>query len=280
MSPLSAIAPARGRLDHLLPQGYLEGFTNPSTAGRLSVFSIERQRWFESTPRQVAAIKGFYDYSPGSAPDQTADQAFKEFEESFPNVRRELVANGFSNWQSHLDFLLRYAQMLRARSELFRKQSVATARQQPMLRVKEIINDPVSGKSGIKYEELTETAEERETLYRNMAITTMRGEIAKGAAFLSQLHWCLRTATAADPVITADDAILVEGKAPTLEAALTEANTLIFFPVCRHACLIGSVAKFDLETGTFLSSDLQLLRSRYLKGDCRFVYSPKRITSS
>src|SRR5450631_2943444 len=129
MSSVSATAPPRGRRDHLLPQGYLEGFTNPSKPGTLSVFCIERQLWFESTPRQVAAIKGFYDYSPGSAPDQTADQAFKEFEDRFPNVRRDLVANGFSRWQSHLDFLLRYAQMLRARSELFRKQSVSNARQ-------------------------------------------------------------------------------------------------------------------------------------------------------
>jgi hypothetical protein len=278
MSPAPAFVPPRGRRDHLLPQGYLEGFANPSGPGRLSVFNVERQQWFESTPRRVAAIHGFYDYSPGSAPDQTADQAFKEFEDGFPNVRRELVAKGFSGWRSHLDFLLRYAQMLRARSELFRKQSMANARQQPMVRVKEVFNDPVSGKTGITYEELTETSEEREMLFRNMSITTMRGEIAKGAAFLSQLHWCLRIATAAtDPVITSDDAILVEGKAPMLEAALTDADTLIFFPVCRHACLVGSPAKFDLETEAFHASDVRRLQSRYLKGNCRFAYSPKRL---
>jgi Protein of unknown function (DUF4238) len=161
MPPAPAIAPPRGRLDHLLPQGYLEGFTNPSTPGRLSVFSIERQRWFESTPRKVAAINGFYDYSPDSAPDQTADQAFKEFEDRFPNVRRELVASGFSGWQSHLDFLLRYAQMLRARSELFREQTVTNARQQRIVRVKEVLNETT-----LSYEELTETVEEREKIFR------------------------------------------------------------------------------------------------------------------
>jgi hypothetical protein len=273
-----ATAPPRGRLDHLLPQGYLEGFTNPATPGRLSVFSVGRQQWFESTPRKVAAINGFYDYSPDSAPDQTADQAFKEFEERFSNVRRELVASGFSGWQSHLDFLLRYAQMLRARSELFREQTVTNARQQPMVRVKEVVNDPASGKTGIKWEELTETAEEREKLFRNMAITTMRLEIAKGAAFFSQLHWCLRMAPGiTDPVITGDDVVVVEGKVPTLEAALTDANTLIFFPVCRHACLIGSPAKFILETEAFHASDVKLLQSRYLKGACRFAYSPRRL---
>src|SRR5271166_4101966 len=131
MSPVPVIAAPRGRLDHLLPQGYLDGFTNPSKPGRLSVFSIERQQWFESAPRRVAAIKGFYDYSPGSAPDQTADQAFKEIEDRFPNVRRELVASGFSGWQAHLDFLLQYAQMLRARSVV---DPIFWTRKRPFLR--------------------------------------------------------------------------------------------------------------------------------------------------
>jgi hypothetical protein len=276
MPPAPAIAPPRGRLDHLLPQGYLEGFTNPSTPGRLSVFSIERQRWFESTPRKVAAINGFYDYSPDSAPDQTADQAFKEFEDRFPNVRRELVASGFSGWQSHLDFLLRYAQMLRARSELFREQTVTNARQQRIVRVKEVLNETT-----LSHEELTETVEEREKIFRNMAITTMRREIAKGAALFSALHWCLRMAPAVtDPVVTGDDAVLVQHKTPTLEAALTDANTLVFFPICRHACLIGSPAKFNLETEAFDFRDLKVLQSRYVKGECRFAYSPKRLDST
>jgi hypothetical protein len=272
----AADGPPRRQLDHLLPQGYLQGFTDPSS-GRLSAFSIARQRWFESVPRKVAAIKGFYDYPPGSDPDQTADQAFREFEDRFPNVRRELVAKGFSGWQTHLDFLLRYAQMLRVRSERFRKQSVAKAHQQPMLRVTEVLSDPVSGQTGLKYEELTETPEEREKLVRNMAITIMRGEISKGAAIFSKLHWRLRVTTAATPVITGDDAIVVEGKAPTLEAALTDANTSVFFPVCRHACLIGSPAQGKLETGDFQEADLKRLQSRYLYGECRFAYSPKRL---
>ncbi len=149
-----------------------------------------------------------------------------------------------------------------------------------MARVKEVINDPASGTTSITYEELTETAEEREKLFRNMAITIMRHEIAKGAAFFSQLHWCLRIAAAVtDPVITGDDAIIVEGKAPTLEATLTDANT-IFFPVSRHACLIGSPTKFDLETEVFRAPDLKLLQSGYIKGECRFAYSPKRLALS
>jgi hypothetical protein len=90
----------------------------------------------------VAAIRGFYDYSPGSTPDQTADQAFKEFEDKFPNVRRELVAGNFSGWRSHLEFLLRYAQMLRARSELFRHQVLVDVRSRTDVQSKRGVSGP------------------------------------------------------------------------------------------------------------------------------------------
>lgn|SRR5579864_6971468 len=96
----------RARLDHLLPQGYLDGFTDPLVPVQLRVYDIQRQRWFESGMARVAAIKGFHDYSPGSDPDETADESFKEFESAFPRVVRDLVATNFSRWREHLEFLL------------------------------------------------------------------------------------------------------------------------------------------------------------------------------
>lgn len=108
----------------------------------------------------------------------------------------------------------------------------------------------------------------------------MRGEIGKRAAIFLNLHWCLRlTADAANPVITGDNAVIVEGKVPTLSAALEDQRTLVFFPGCWQACLIGSPAKFDIETDTFVASDLKILRSRYLQADSRFAYSPRRLDS-
>ena len=47
------------------------------------MFNIERGNWFESSPGSVAAERAFYDYSDGSEPDATADQAFAEFENIF-----------------------------------------------------------------------------------------------------------------------------------------------------------------------------------------------------
>lgn len=278
MSISGQTEPLRGRLDHLLPQGYLNGFTHPSTPGQLSVYDIQNQRWFESGTARVAAIRGFYDYSHSGDPDKTADEAFREFEEKFPNIIRELVGKGFSNWQEHLNFLLGYAQMLRVRTELFREQELAQARQATMLRVTEVFQDPKTGQMAIRYAPLTETDAELETLRRNMSITKMRSEIDKGPAFFSTMHWCLRvTEDRSDPVITGDNPIIVEGQAPTLGAALDDPRTLVFFPVCWQACLVGSRGSFKVDTDSFYACYLRRLRSRYLRTDGRFAYSPTRV---
>lgn len=50
---------------------------------------------------------------------ETADSAFARLENAFPAIRRELISRKFENWKDHLDFLLRYVQMMRARSILF-----------------------------------------------------------------------------------------------------------------------------------------------------------------
>lgn len=270
----------RNRLDHLLPQSYLEGFIDPPKKKTLSVFSVKERRWFESGTNGVAAIKGFYDYSPESALDQTADEAFGAFEARFPNVRRKLIADGFSGWTAHRTFLLEYAQMLRARSELFREHTIAVARQSQMARIEKVwVED---GKTAIKYKPLELTEEEREVLFRNMAITTMRMEIAKGAALFAEFDWCLRwTSDSAHPVTVADDAVVVQGRnIPELEKALKDEETLIFFPICWQACLIGALGKFEKETDEFLLNDLNELKKLYFRSDRRFVYSPVELAET
>ncbi len=270
----------RGRRDHLLPQGYLKGFTYPDQRHLLSVYDLRSQKWFESRPGKVAAIRGFYDYSPGTAPDQTADQAFKEFEEQFPIVRRELLASGFRGWRSNMEFLLSYAQMLRVRSELFREQQLADARQSTMLRITEVFPDPATGNTSFRYEPLVEDADARATRFRNMAITNMRSEIAKGPALFAHFNWCIRLATdPTNPVPTSDMPIIVDGKVPTLEMALKAPNTYFFFPLCWQACLIGSPVggNFDVEIDTFHPTLLKTVQSRYLNATCRFAYAPAQI---
>ena len=77
--------PERNRKDHILPQGYLDGFTGSN--GLLQVFHIKDRRWFQESTADVAWERGFYDYSSDANPDQTADEAFREYEGRFPALR-------------------------------------------------------------------------------------------------------------------------------------------------------------------------------------------------
>jgi hypothetical protein len=174
----------RNRLDHILPQGYLEGFTNPRHAGNLSVYDCKRGMWFDSGTRGVSADRGFYDYPEGTNPPQTADTVFRKLESKFPGLRRQLVANGFSGWERHLDFLLTFAQMLRARSRLFREHVIAVGQNTTMGRIDKITPVPSKNRPGeldteIKFTPIGKGAE-RDRALRNKSIMDMCAEIAKG----------------------------------------------------------------------------------------------------
>ena len=172
--------------------------------------------------------------------------------------------------------------MLRARSELFFEQGLARARQLTILKAEEVLQgEPSKTRLGTFDTTLKvgayamENEAERETLLRNKTITDMRGETANGPAWLSKLHWCLQfTEDPTNPVIAADNAVVLEGTAPTLERAPRDHETLVFFPICWQACLIGSPARIDKETDSIDASDLRRLQALYLKLARGFVYSP------
>jgi hypothetical protein len=283
--------PARNRLDHILPRSYLEGFTNPSSQGQLSVFDRRGRCWFEASPTTAGAEKGFYDYSPGSTPDITADAAFSALESRFPVVRKELIASSFAAWGTHREFLLEYAQMLRARSRLFRAQAMGYARQSIIGVVEEVVEEenptgPGTIRTGLKVKPYAPQDEARhEQRLRNITITQMCMEIAKGAGLFSGLHWCLRVTEGSNhPVITADEPVIALGSAPEApvlrEDVLMHPDTWLVFPVCREACLIGNIGnsfKIEPETAPFQPSGLAWLQGRYFNADSGFVYSPSRI---
>jgi len=283
--------PARNRLDHILPRSYLEGFTNPSSQGQLSVFDRRGRCWFDASPAKVGAERGFYDYSPGSTPDRTADAAFSALESRFPVVRRELIASSFSAWGMHREFLLEYAQMLRARSRLFRAQATGYARQSIIGVVEEVVEEenPAEAttiRTGLKVGPYApQDKAQHEQRLRNITITQMSMEIAKGAGLFSELHWCLRvTEDSSRPVITADAPVIALGsvlESPALkDDVLLHPDTWVVFPVCREACLIGNIGtlfKIEPETGPFQPSGLARLQQHYFKDDYGFVYSPSPI---
>jgi hypothetical protein len=263
----------RNRLDHILPQGYLEGFTIPSKQGRLCVFDIKRRRWFESSPVRVAAQYGYYDYSESSEPEATADQAFAEFEVTFPPLVRELVARNFSGWERHIEFLVRYAQMLRARSDLFRQEVMNEASNATFLKVEEILSG-----NKIRYTEMDiRNDPARDTCFKNMSITKMRAEIEKGAGFFAGWNWHLRlTDDVANPVITADNPITLIGfgATATREEALNRHDTLLMFPVCWQACLVASQQEFEERASIPPEMQERMYRLYLNQADGRFAYSP------
>lgn len=269
----------RNRLDHHLPRGYLEGFTNPLGQGQLSVFDRHEKRWFESGTAGVGAIKGFYDYTEGSEPGRQADEAFKKLEAIFPVERRRLVESDFADWRRSLEVLLAFAQMIRARSLLFRDQSLTQSRDLTFLKIEEILpsepskSDPSQLVTPVRYSHHVPSEAE----LKDKAITDMQAEIAKGAAWMSEMDWCLRiTRDADDPYVTCDTPLVMEGRVPR-ENALGDGETLIFFPLCWQACLVGSPAKFDVETDLAVASDTKKLHALYLRSAFRFLFSPKRI---
>ena len=124
----------------------------------------------------------------------------------------------------HRDFLVRYSQMLRARSDLFRQEVL-----------KQYSDFEMQGNA------------RRDALFKNMSITKMRTEIGKGAGEFAGWHWHLRsTEDVTKPVITGDNAVALIGSGhPSREEAMKYQDTLFVFPICWQACLIGSRQEFD-----------------------------------
>jgi len=113
-------------------------------------------------------------------------------------------------------------------------------------------------------------------MFHNKAITVMRAEISKGPDWMGELHWSVRLSdNPAEPVITADEPVVVEGRVPDLETALRDPRTRIFFPVAWQACLIGSRTRSEKEVDVFEASELRSVRSLYLRSS--FAYSPVRV---
>lgn len=89
-------------------------------------FDVPRNRWSPCSPKEVGHRKGFYDYvGVGKLlEDETADGAFVELENKCPLACRKMASCGFARWDEHLELLLSFVQMMRARSLLFREFAV------------------------------------------------------------------------------------------------------------------------------------------------------------
>jgi Protein of unknown function (DUF4238) len=270
----------KGRRDHYLPQGYLRGFIGPmheNEARPLWLLDVRYNTWSPKSPKQVAYGEGFYDYA-GDSPEvqnlETADEVFSELENGFPRVRDKLIADRFRHWKHHRKFLFRFMQMLRARSPLFFEQKQAEGKALKTWTVKEVHPD---GKT-ITLDSI-EPKPPSEVFIKNRTIHHMHEEIKRGADWLWKFDWALRyTDSAANPFVMTEAPFLMVGDRPGAAGQmLQDPETLLFFPICWQACLIGSRRRFDKKTDQFGEHDMQTFRKKYRSYAQKFVLSPIKL---
>ena len=80
-----------------------------------------------------------------------------------------------------------------------------------------------------------------------------------------------------DPVITAEHPVVTRGPAGVPEMDLTNPETLIIFPLCWQACMIGGLGKFDQETDRFAPEMLEGVRQLYRQNGTSYLVSPQRV---
>jgi hypothetical protein len=165
-------------------------------------------------------------------------------------------------------------QMIRSRSPLFFDQWSAHAQTMKVAKVTRVIHDPVKG-DGVQHDGFRPMTKAE---IQDWTIGQMREEIKKGADWLSNFHWALRyTASPNDPVITAESPFVSIGTSADVETALTDPETLLYFPICWQAFLFGSIRRFDIETDRFHPATLQNVRQAYREHGRKFLVAPHKL---
>jgi hypothetical protein len=117
------------------------------------------------------------------------------------------------------------------------------------------------------------------TFIRNWTITQMRTQIQQGPTWLNDFNWALRYCeSSAEPFVICEMPLMAWGKEHTdLAEMLRDAETLLFFPLCWQACLVGSRQFFHEETGIFGQQDMQTARTMYREKASLFIVSPRQL---
>lgn len=228
----------------------------------------------ERSPREVGYRIGFYDYAANAVGMETADSAFADLEREFPRVRQALIATNFDGWKKDfLDFLLCYLQMMRARSLLFFERVKEEGKNLRAWTVEEVSSE----RKSVKVRSMTPEPLP-DAFVKNWTITQMRQEIQKGPAWLRDFNWALRYCdSAASPFVIAEMPVITSGRQAHLLDAMRDPETLLFFPLCWQACLIGSRQFFDVETDSFGAEDMRRVRRMYRETAELFLLSPTQI---
>lgn len=267
----------RGRKDHYIPRGYLKGFIDSSRenlAKPFWKFDLETKQWSMESTGSVGWERGFYDYADANTELEHPDETFDKFEREFSLVREHLLQGRFKGWvKQHKTFLLGYAQMMRARSPLFIEKQTEHNRSLQGATVTSV------GPGNQVTVDSLELRPFPENVVRNAVIGQMRQEINKGPDWMGNFNWCLRyTNSIVDPFVTGQQPVVLEGPAPNSTEAMTHPDTLIWFPICWQACLIGSLRRFDEGTLEASPSLLAHARGLFKRPDTGYVVSPHNLS--
>ena len=179
----------------------------------------------------------------------------------------------FRNWTKYLPFLLRYMDMLRARSPLFFRQKETEWKAVQTWTIEKVIDAKT-----IKLESM-EPRPPSDTFIKNKTVFQMREEIQKSGVWLSDLNWVLRYTDSVDePFVISESPFLAEISPGVSEAnALKHPETLLYFPVCWQVCLFGSSVRFDRGTDKLETHDMTVARRKYRVFAREFLISPTKL---
>ena len=269
--------PQRDRKDHYVPRGYLCGFIDPARKQNdrpLWCLDKRRNEWVRKAPAQICHLQGMYDFSNDAIEAEHADVTFKGMEDGLRAIRETLVADGFAEWHRNIGFLLPYMQMIRVRSpQYFVEQGHAVA-DSFLGRITSIDES----RTKITYDNSQPlTADE----VHDHTLVKMREEFARGASWMGNLHWQIRTTfDPKNPVVTSEQPLFIKGEKPQTEAAMTmdlitDPGSEVYFPLCWQACIVGRSIPFTEDVFPFEQSNLLLLRHMVAEMAPRYVIAPQ-----
>ena len=264
----------KNRRDHYLPRGYLKGFIDASREceeRRLWCFNVKYKSWSQRSTKEVGCSEGFYDYAGSGS--GTVESVFLKLENAYPLICAQMVADGFKQWAQHLDLLLSYMQMMSSRSLLFFERMHRIGKNLKVAVVEEVLSD---GKVNLS----SASSSPSEDLIRNWSLSQMCEEIMRGAPELLDFDWALRFCDSpTDPFVVSESPVALQGfrQGATLEEAFQHPDSLLYFPLCWQACLVGSRRPFNVKMERFASDDTQRCRRMYRESAKLFLISPSKL---
>lgn len=237
-------------------------------------FDIQHKKWSERSTKAVAYRTGLYDYAAGTGVNlESADNAFLRLENDFPSIRAQMVSTNFTQWQKHLDFFLSYMQMIRARSLLYLKEQEEAGKALQTFVIERVHDD----RKTLTLRSMTPEPPPP-AFIKNRTITEMRETIKAGADWLHGFNWALRiTDSVTRPFVTTEAAFIMSGPCANREEAMQHPESLLSFPLCWQACLIGSRQFFHSETDKFGPEDMKAFPLKYHDSAEIFLLSPTKL---